>query len=282
MPASNARAVAKARSLPCDVVILDLEDAVPPEAKPMARRAALEAVRAGGFGDREVIIRVNALATPWGEDDLAAVAAAGPDGVLVPKIDAPADVAAADRRLAAAPAHTRLWAMVETPAAVLAMAPIAESSRDGRLAALVMGINDLAKETGARQTADRTPFWAAMSLTVMAARAHGLVALDGVHNEIEDLASLEAACRQAADFGFDGKTLIHPSHIEICNRCFTPARSEVAWARAVIAAFDDPTNAGKGALRVEGRLAERLHLAMARRVVTLASATTDPETTTAR
>ena len=277
MPASNPRALAKAPSLACDVVILDLEDAVPPEAKSAARQSAVEALRGGGFGDREVIVRVNGRSTPWGADDFAAVAACGPDGVLVPKIDGPADILAADRHLAAAPKRTRLWAMVETSAAVLAIAPIARAARDGRLTGLVMGINDLAKETGARQDGDRAPFWAAMSLTVMAARAHGLVALDGVHNDIDDLAGLEAACRQAADFGFDGKSLIHPSHLRICNRAFTPTLEEAAWARAVIAAFEDPANAGKGALRVEGRLAERLHLGMARRLVALSSAPKEME-----
>jgi len=272
MPASNARAVEKARSLPCDVIILDLEDAVLPEAKPMARAAAVTAVRSHPFGEREVVIRVNGLSTPWGEADLAAAADAAPDGVLVPKIDGPRDIEAANRRLAGAPAHTRLWAMVETSAAVLAIGAIASAAAQSRLAALVMGINDLAKETGARQGGEQAPFWAAMSLTVMAGRANRLVVLDGVYNDIEDLAGLELACRQAADFGFDGKTLIHPSHLDVCNRVFSPSAEEVAWARAVIAAFEHPANTGKGALRVDGRLAERLHLEMARRAVALACA----------
>ncbi len=259
MPASNPRAVEKARALTCDVVILDLEDAVPPDAKAAARGAAMAAVRAGGFGAREVVVRVNALATPWGKDDLAAAAAAGPDAVLVPKVAAPADIAAYDRALESAPASTALWAMIETAPAILALDSIAAQAATTRLAAFVMGVNDLARETGARQTPGREPFWAALSLAVTVARAHGLAILDGVHNEIEDLAALEAVCRQGADFGFDGKTVIHPSHLEICNRAFSPAPGEVAWARAVIAAFADPANAGKGALRVEGRLAELLH-----------------------
>lgn len=270
MPASNPRAVEKARNLPCDVVILDLEDAVLPEAKETARADALAAVRAGGFGRREVVIRVNALETPWGEADLAVAAAAGPEAVLAPKIRCPEDVAAYDRLLSSAPDHTRLWAMIETPEAILAIDAIAGAR--SRLATLVMGINDLAKETGARQTPRREPFHAAMALAVMAARAHGLAALDGVHNEIDDLAALEAVCRQGADFGFDGKTLIHPSHLAICNAAFTPAPAEVAWSRAVIAAFDAPENAGKGALRVEGRLAELLHRDQAVRLVAIADA----------
>ena len=272
MPASNARAIEKARALPCDVVILDLEDAVLPEEKLAARQAAVAAVRVGGFGPREVVVRVNALATPWGENDLAAAAAAGPHAVLVPKIAGPADVAAYDRALGQAPAHTRLWTMIETTAAIFALDAIAAQAASTRLAGFVMGVNDLAREMGARQVPGREPFWAALCLAVTAARAHGLTILDGVHNEIEDLAALEAVCRQGADFGFDGKTLIHPSHLEICNRAFGPDPDEVAWARAVIAVFADPANAGKGALRVGGRLAELLHRDQATALVAVADA----------
>jgi citrate lyase subunit beta/citryl-CoA lyase len=275
MPASNPRAVDKARSLPCDVVILDLEDAVLPDAKDAAREGALAALRAGGFGQREVVIRVNALSTPWGEADLAAAAAAGPDGVLVPKVRGPADIAAYAAALADAPDRTRLWAMIETPQAILAIDAVSGAS--ARLAVLAMGTNDLAKETGTRQTPGREPFHAAFALTVMAARAHGLAALDGVHNEIDDLAALEAVCRQGADFGFDGKSLIHPSHLAICNAAFTPAPGEVAWARAVIAAFDAPENAGKGALRVQGKLAELLHRDQSARLVAIADAIAEAE-----
>jgi citrate lyase subunit beta / citryl-CoA lyase len=270
MPASNPRAVEKARTLPCDVVILDLEDAVLPENKDKARDDALAAVKAGGFGAREVVIRVNALSTPWGAADLAAASAAGPDGVLVPKVRGPQDIGAYDRGLAGAPARTRLWAMIETPQAIFALDAIAGTP--SRLGALVMGINDLAKEMGARQTPDRLAFQAAMSLSVMAARAHGLAILDGVHNEIDDLGALEAVCRQGVDFGFDGKSLIHPSHLAICNAAFTPGAEDVAWSRAVIAAFAAPENAGKGALRVEGRLAELLHRDIALRLVAVADA----------
>ena len=272
MPASNPRAVEKARGLDCDVVILDREDAVLPDAKEAAREAAVAAVRAGGFGRREVVVRVNALDTPWGEADLAAVAVAGPHAVLVPKIRGPEDVAAYDRALARAPAGTALWAMIETSLAILRLEAIGAAARTTRLAAFVMGVNDLATETGARQSPGRQPFWAALSLAVTAARAHGLAILDGVHNEIDDLAALEAVCRQGVDFGFDGKSLIHPSHLEICNRAFTPAENEVAWARAVIAAFAAPENHGKGALRVEGRLAELLHRDQAVKLVAVADA----------
>lgn len=272
MPASNPRAVEKARALPCDVVILDLEDAVLPDVKPEARAAAVAALDAGGFGRREVVLRVNALSTPWGADDLAAAAAAGPDAVLVPKISGPEDIAACDRALATAPPTTRLWAMIETGASILRLDAIACMAANTRLAGFVMGVNDLAKEMGARQPPDRAPFQAALCLTVMAARGHGLCILDGVHNEIEDLAALEAVCRQGVDFGFDGKTVIHPSHLDICNRVFTPAEADVAWSRAVIAAFEDPANAGKGALRIQNRLAELLHRDQARRLVAIADA----------
>lgn len=272
LPASNPRAVEKARGLDCDVVILDLEDAVLPEAKDDARAAAAAAVRAGGFGRREVVVRVNALETPWGEADLAQIAPAGPDAVLAPKVRDQADVRAYHAALAAAPAATALWVMIETPEAILHLAGVAAAARDTRLAALVMGINDLAREMGARQTPGREAFQAALSLTVMAARSGGLAVLDGVHNEIDDLAALEAMCRQGAAFGFDGKTLIHPSHLDICNRAFTPDADAVARARAVVAAFADPANAGKGALRVDGRLAERLHRDQAVRTIAIADA----------
>ena len=271
MPASNPRAVEKARTLACDVVILDLEDAVAPEMKPDARAAAVAAVRAGGFGRREVVIRVNGLSTPWGADDLAAAARAGPDAVLVPKIGGAADVAIYDAALAAAPAKTQLWAMIETCPAVFELLPIAAASARTRLSAFVMGINDLAKEMRARQTPDRAAFVPFMAMAVAAARACGLVALDGVHNEIDDLALLEATCRQAAELGFDGRSLIHPSHLDICNRAFAPPADEVAWAGAVVEAFADPANEGRGALRVGGRLAERLHLGEAERLLALAA-----------
>lgn len=271
MPASNPRAIEKARTLACDVVILDLEDAVAPEAKADARARAVEAVRAGGFGRREVVIRCNGLDTPWGAGDLAAAAACGPDAVLAPKVSSPADIAAYDAALAAAPPATRLWAMVETCAAVLNIGAIA-AARQGRLSGLAIGLNDLAKEMGGRQTPDRAPHLAVLTLTVAAARANGLVALDSVCNALEDPDLLARQCRQGADIGFDGKTLIHPGQIEAANREFSPPADEVAFARAVIAAFAAPENAGRGALRVEGRLAERLHLAQAETLVALAEA----------
>jgi citrate lyase subunit beta/citryl-CoA lyase len=272
MPASNAKAVEKARTLDADVIILDLEDAVAPDMKDAAREAAVAAVKAGGFGPREIVIRTNGLDTPWGAADLKAAAQAGPDAVLVPKVNDAADVQAYHTALHAAPAHTQLWTMIETGKAVFHLWEIAAASRATRLSGWVMGVNDLAKEMRARQTPGREAFLPILSLSVAAARAHGLAILDGVHNDIEDLDALETVCGQAVDFGFDGKTLIHPKHLEICNRAFSPTADEIAWSHAVIAAFAAPENAGKGALRVEGKMAERLHLVQAERLVAVAAA----------
>jgi citrate lyase subunit beta / citryl-CoA lyase len=269
MPASNAKAIEKARSLPCDVVILDLEDAVAPEAKEAARMQAVEAIKTGGFGGREMVIRTNGLDTPWGAMDLELAAQAGPDAILVPKVSSAADVAAYNAAIEKAPEHTRLWAMIETCAALFALKDIAATAADTRLTTWVMGTNDLAKEMRCQQTADRAPFWGPLSLSVAAARAHGLTILDGVHNDIDNVESLITVCEQGVAFGFDGKTLIHPKQVEPCNLVFSPAPGEVDWARAVIAAFALPENAGKGAIRVEGRMAELLHLDQARRLVAI-------------
>lgn len=271
LPASNARALAKARALPCDAVVLDLEDAVAPEEKDAARAAACAAVREGGFGRRSVVVRVNGLDTSWGADDLEAVSEAGPDAVLVPKIGGPEDVLAYANAVASAPERTRLWIMVETARAILDIAAVAAAPAP-RLEALLLGPNDLARETGWRMTPGREPFFSALSLTVAAGKACGLAVFDGPFGGIEDLEGLRRECLQARDFGFDGKSLIHPSHLEICNAAFTPDPEEVAQARAVLAAFADPANAGRGALRVGGRMAERLHLGLARALIARAEA----------
>jgi citrate lyase subunit beta/citryl-CoA lyase len=272
LPASNARAVEKARTLPCDVVILDLEDAVAVEAKDEARDAAVAAVKAGGFGPREVVIRINGLSTPWGADDLAAACAAGPDAVLAPKVETAADVIALDDALSGAPAHTRLWTMIETPASMFHLWEIAACAKTSRLTGWVIGLNDLAKDMRARQTPDRAAFQGMLALAVAAAHGNGLVILDAVSNAIDDLAALEATCRQGRDLGFDGKSLIHPAQIDTANRVFAPSDEDLTWSHAVIAAFADPANAGRGALRVEGRMAERLHLVEAERLVALEAA----------
>ncbi|MES2056606.1 MAG: CoA ester lyase, partial [Pseudomonadota bacterium] len=263
------RAIEKARELPCDAVVLDLEDAVAPEAKAAARETAVAVVREGGFGRRELIIRANGLDTPWGRDDLAALAAAGPDAILVPKVNDAAEVVVYDALIAAAPERTRLWAMIETTRAMFRLDEIAAQARATRLTCWVMGTNDLAKEMRATLDGERVPFLGFLAQSVAAARAYGLAIVDGVFNAIDDEAGLEAQCRQGRAFGFEGKTLIHPKQIAVCNRVFTPSDAEIAAARAVVAAFALPENADKGALRVEGRMVERLHLAEAEATIAL-------------
>ncbi|MEZ5995779.1 MAG: CoA ester lyase [Hyphomonadaceae bacterium] len=274
MPAANAKALEKAKSLPCDVVLMDLEDSVAPDAKDAARGQAAAAVKAGGYGKREVIVRVNALATPWGRDDIAAVGASAPDGVLAPKVETGEEVEAIDDAMTEAgfADESALWVMIETPRAILNLGEIAAAAKATRLACFVMGTNDLAKEMRARAGAERAPFFAALSLAVTAARAEGLIAIDGVYNDIANAAGFEAECRQGLAFGFDGKTLIHPSQIDSCNAVFAPSAEEVTRARAVIAAFAAPENAGKGVIKVDGRMTELLHLEEAKRVVAVAEA----------
>ena len=279
MPGSNARALEKAKGLAADALILDLEDAVAPEAKDEARTRVCAAVRAGGYGPREVIIRVNGLDTPWGLDDIRAGVAAGPHALLVPKVDTAHGVQQYEALMndhGAAP-ETGLWAMMETPLAMLNAREIAASALEpgARLCAWVMGTNDLAKETGGALTPDRAPVLTALSLCVLAARGYGLALLDGVFNDIEDAQGFADECRQARAFGFDGKTLIHPGQIAPCNEIFSPSAEEVSWARTVLAAFDHPDNQGIGALKVEGRMVERLHADNARRTVAVAEAIAD-------
>lgn len=272
LPASNPKALAKARNLDADVVILDLEDAVAPESKVDARAAAVAAVAEGGFGRRELVVRANALSTEWGADDLSALAAAGPDAVLVPKISGPEDIAIYDRALADAPAHTKLWVMIETCAVVPRLDVVAACAATSRLAGFVLGTNDLAKEMRARLMPVRTPFLPVLTAAVCAARAHGLIVLDGVCNEFRDIGAFTAEAQQGLEFGFDGKTLIHPDQIAPCNAVFSPSAEEVAWAQSVVTAFELPENAGKGAIKVEGKMVELLHLDQARRVIAVAEA----------
>ena len=269
LPGSNARALEKARSLPADALVLDLEDAVAPASKEEARARVVEAVARGGFGPREVVVRVNGPATPWGADDLAAVARAGADAVLLPKVDGPGAVRAAAGRLAlaGAPDGLALWAMIETPRGVLAADAIAGATP--RLACLVAGTSDLVKDRGARHVPDRTPVLASLSLVVLAARAHGLAALDGVHLDLDDAAGLERACAQGRDLGFDGKTLVHPRQIDAANRAFAPTPVEVALALRIVEAHREAETRGRGVTVVDGRLVEALHVEAARRLLAL-------------
>jgi citrate lyase subunit beta/citryl-CoA lyase len=270
MPASNAKALAKARTLMADVIILDLEDAVAPDLKAEARAAAVASVQAGGFGHREVVIRANGIDTEWGAADLAAIATSGADAVLVPKVSAAADIARYQAALADAPPAMQLWAMIETCASVSQLDAIAAMAHSTRLSLWVMGTNDLAKEMRAQLTPQRTPFLPILSLVVCAARAHGVALLDGVCNEFRDLDQFRAEAEQGLLYGFDGKTLIHPDQIAPCNAVFSPSEDELRWAETVIHAFTLPENAGKGAIRVEGKMVELLHLEQAQRLVALA------------
>jgi citrate lyase subunit beta/citryl-CoA lyase len=272
VPASNARALEKARTVRADGLIVDLEDAVAPSAKVAARDAAVAAARARGFGQREVAIRVNGLATPWGLDDLAAAARAGVDAIVLPKVESPDEVHGAEAALAAAgaPAGLALWAMIETPRGVLASDAIAGASP--RLACLVAGTSDLTKDLRARPTPGRLEVLTSLGLLVLAARAHGLAVLDGVHLDLADDAGFEAACRQGRDLGFDGKTLVHPRTVDVANRIFAPDEAELAAARKVIAAHAEAVAAGSGIAVVDGRVVEALHVEAARRLVALADA----------
>ena len=261
MPASSARAIAKARTLDCDVVILDLEDAVAPDEKTAARDRVVEAVREGGFGSRELVVRVNGLGTPWYADDVAAVREIGVGAVLVPKVSYPVDLETV--RASLGEDGPPIWAMIETCAAILSLPTLSQAASATRLTALIAGTNDLAKEMRCRLGPDRTPLIPALTATVMAARAAGIVALDGVCNALDDAPRFAVECAQGAMLGFDGKTLIHPSQIEAANAGFAPSEEELARARLIVATFAKPENADKGAIRLDGQMVERLHLAEA-------------------
>lgn len=276
MPGSNARALEKARTLEADGVIFDLEDAVAPDAKAIARSQIAATISAGGFGRRELIIRINGLDTPWWEEDLAMAAKAAPDGILVPKISSVEDIAGVSARLAAldAPDKVRVWAMIETAFAILRVEAISATAHDAgsRLAGYVMGPNDIARETRIRMVSGRATMLPFYINCILAAHAHGLEVLDGPYSDFSDAAGFAAECDQSRDMGFDGKTLIHPSQIEACNAAFTPPEAEVAKARRIIAAFELPENAGRGAIQLDGRMVERLHADMARRTIAIADA----------
>jgi len=274
MPGANERALEKARELPADALILDLEDAVAPEAKAQARDRVCEAAASGAYAERTVTIRVNGIGTEWHDADVAAAAAAGPDAIVVPKVGSADDVLTVERALerTGAPAGTQIWAMLETPAAVLHAAEIAAASR--RLSTLVMGTNDLLNELHAQATPGRGSLQASLTLCLLAARAEGRTIVDGVYNDVRDAEGFEAECVEGRRFGFDGKTLIHPGQIEICNRVFSPSPDEVEYARRVIEAFEQAASNGAGVATLDGRLIENLHVESAKRVLRLGGAST--------
>ncbi|WP_396594152.1 HpcH/HpaI aldolase/citrate lyase family protein [Brevundimonas sp. R86498] len=266
LPASNPRAIEKARGLSCDLAVLDLEDAVAPEMKDAARTAAVDAIRARGFRGR-VGVRVNGLTTPWGEADLAALAGLPLDWIVAPKVEGPGLVDAYAARM---DEGVRLCAMIETPRGLLELAHVAGAG--GSLKALMLGVNDLASTLGTGSAPDREPLKPWLALTVAAAHAHGLAAIDGVFNRLDDAEGLVAECAQGRLYGFDGKSLIHPGQIEACHAAFSPTAAEVAEAEAIVAAFEAPEAEGQGAIRVSGAMVERLHLTRAKALLARAAA----------
>jgi citrate lyase subunit beta/citryl-CoA lyase len=272
MPGSNEKALEKAKGLPADALILDLEDAVAPDAKPEARERVCAAVAGGGYGTRELAIRANGIGTPWHDDDLKAIAAAGPDGVVVPKVNSAEEVRSLVATLEAngAPEHTKLWAMLETPQAMLHAEEICAAS--DRLTVLVMGTNDLVKELHAARVPGRAPLLPSLHLCLLAARATGKVLLDGVYNDIKDEAGFLAECVQGREMGFDGKTLIHPSQVEPCNGVFAPDDDAVELAKRTIAAFEEAQAEGRGVVTLDGRMIENLHVEESRRILSIHAA----------
>ncbi|MEP3465672.1 MAG: CoA ester lyase [Parasphingorhabdus sp.] len=277
MPASNERALEKARTLPADTIIFDLEDAVAPEAKEQARDNACAALQSGDYGNRELVVRVNAAETPWFEEDLEQACASHANAVLVPKIISSDSIEQINAKMNGydPSSKTQLWAMIEMPIAILRIADIAAKGASTRLTAFVMGFNDLAKEMRAEQ--DRQLFTPAMAQTIMAARAYDLSVLDSVYNDFKDPDGLDVECEQGRRYGFDGKTLIHPSQIEIANKAFAPSTEKVAEAKTIVAAFDDPANAGKGVIVVDGKMTEILHRNQAMQTIAMADAITAME-----
>jgi citrate lyase subunit beta / citryl-CoA lyase len=270
MPGSNPRALDKARTLAADGLILDLEDAVAPDAKEDARRQVCEAVRAGGYGRRELLVRINGLYTPWGFADVAAAAGSGADAILIPKVESADAVRQVDSIMTAngAPAGMAIWCMMETPRGILKAEEIAQASP--RMAGFVMGTSDLAKDLHCAHTRERLPLLTSLGLCLLAARAHGLAIVDGVHLDLADDEGFEYSCRQGLELGFDGKTLIHPKTIDAANRVFAPSEKEIQWSKTIIAAHAEAASAGKGVVVVDGKLIENLHVENAGRIVALA------------
>ncbi|GJL89505.1 MAG: citrate lyase subunit beta [Minwuia thermotolerans] len=272
MPGSNTRAMEKAKTIAADAIILDLEDAVSPDAKATARQQIVDALAAGGYGKREMIVRINGLDTPWGADDMAAIARSGADAILVPKINDAATVqglvAAMDK--AGAPASMALWCMMETPIGILNAQSIGAAS--DRVAVWVMGTNDIAKDTGAHHTPMRLPMVTALGICMLAARAYGIQILDGVYNDIKDEDGFRDICQQGLEMGFDGKTLIHPSQVAPCNDVFSPTEAQLEMAARIVAGFEEAQREGKGVVTVDGRMIENLHVEQAKKQLALAAA----------
>lgn len=272
MPGSNVRALEKARTLPADGFILDLEDAVAPDAKATARQQVCDAVKAGGYGHRELVIRVNSLSSPWGYEDIAAAAQSGAQAIVLPKVESADTVRQAEQIMnaAGAPEYMTIWCMMETPRGMLEAPSIAAATP--RLSCLVMGTSDLAKDLNCAHTRERLPLLTSLGICLLAARANGLAILDGVYLDLNDDEGFEHSCKQGVELGFDGKTLIHPKTIEVTNRVFAPSETAVAWSRKIIAAHAEAVAQGKGVVVVDGKLIENLHVESARRLVKLADA----------
>lgn len=272
MPGSNTRAMEKAKTIAADAIILDLEDAVSPDAKATARQQIVDALAGGGYGKREMIVRINGLDTPWGADDMAAIAKSGADAILVPKINDAETVqglvAAMDK--AGAPASMALWCMMETPIGILNAQSIGAAS--DRVAVWVMGTNDIAKDTGAHHTPMRLPMVTALGICMLAARAYGIQILDGVYNDIKDEDGFRDICQQGLEMGFDGKTLIHPSQVAPCNDVFSPTEAQLEMAARIVAGFEEAQREGKGVVTVDGRMIENLHVEQAKKQLALAAA----------
>ncbi len=277
MPGSNARALEKGRTLAADGLILDLEDAVAPDAKETARDQIRSAIKEGGFGKRELIVRVNTIDTSWGHDDLVTAATMGADAILLPKVESAGTVHQAEEILdtAGAPDSLAVWCMMETPLGMLHAEEVSEASP--RVCALVMGTSDLAKDLQCAHTRDRLPFITSLGLCMLAARAAGIAILDGVHLDLNDDEGFECSCRQGAELGFDGKTLIHPKTIDAANEAFSPSKEEVEWSKKIIATHAEATAEGKGVVVVEGKLIENLHVLNAERLVALSNAIAEME-----
>ena len=278
MPGSNARALEKGRTLAADGLILDLEDAVAPDAKEPARGQIRDAIKEGGYGKRELIVRVNGMDTSWGHDDLAAAAAMGADAVLLPKVESASAVHQAEAILetSGAPRDLAIWCMMETPLGMLHAEEVSEASP--RIGALVMGTSDLAKDLQCAHTRDRLPFITSLGLCMLAARAAGIAILDGVHLDLQDDEGFEYSCRQGAELGFDGKTLIHPKTIDAANKAFQPSPEDVEWSKKIITAHAEASGEGKAIVVVDGKLIENLHVLNAERVIAMAEAIQEMET----